>query len=357
MTRAGRGLDAETVHADQAAQRFAHLVADLPSQSRHAWQLGGAVPLPPSFQDIRRVVIFGMGGSEAGGDAVASLARLSSHTTVDVVRGHSSPLVNDHTLAIGSSFSGNTVETLTALRAALEMGAHAFVMSAGGELLDFARARDLPYLAYDWDGPPRTAFGYSFYAPLAVLSRLGIVRVTDRQVQDSLAGLERGAASWNPTIPMALNEAKPIAQRTAGRIPVILGPSWLGAASRRWAAQINENAKQLAFALDLPEAVHNFVEGFGALNQHDEIRAIVLTSTALDPRDQRVVEVLAGLIATWTGDLEVVPVRGDDPLSAVASASYLGDWVSYYLAVLGHVDPNELHWIEPLKRQLRSQEF
>jgi glucose/mannose-6-phosphate isomerase len=345
-------LDAPATYERFDPMAFGDLLLGLPAQSEAAWALGEEWAIPSRFNQIDRTVIFGIGGSAAGGDIIAALAAISSRTSVQVVRGYTSPVVNGNTLAVASSFSGDTAETIAAFQAASEMGAQPLVVSAGGRLLSYAQEHQLPTLTYSWPGPPRSAFGYSLYPLLAVLSSLGIVKVTDEQRRSAQAMLEQGAANWQPTVPEADNLAKQIARRTAGTVPIILAPNWLAASATRWAAQINENAKQVAFALPMPEATHNFVEGHNSLNgQFRGLRAILLTSRSLDPRDQRVVKLLHEALESVDAGSEIVEISGD-PLTSLVASCYLGDWVSYYVAVLTGRDPTPIQRIETLKGRL-----
>jgi glucose/mannose-6-phosphate isomerase len=61
-----------------------------------------------------------------------------------------------------------------------------------------------------------------------------------------------------------------------------------------------------------------------------------------------------------TGDLlkqsgishETIDSRGESELSQMMGLTYLGDWVSYYLAILNEIDPTPIKAIDYLKKRL-----
>ena len=68
-----------------------------------------------------------------------------------------------YTLAIVSSYSGNTEETIYALEKCVDKNASGFIITSGGKLKDIAVENK--YNHYDtWGGhPPRAMFGYHLY--------------------------------------------------------------------------------------------------------------------------------------------------------------------------------------------------
>jgi glucose/mannose-6-phosphate isomerase len=71
-------------------------------------------------KDIQNIVISGLGGSGIGGTIVSELISDSCKIPVIINKDYSLPeFVNEHTLFIVSSYSGNTEETLNALNIAI----------------------------------------------------------------------------------------------------------------------------------------------------------------------------------------------------------------------------------------------
>ena len=319
---------------------FWRLIADLPQQARAACALGHSWPLPEGFTRPERVVVLGMGGSAIGGDVVATVASRLGSTPVEVVRDYAAPSVGEGALLVACSFSGNTEEVVAAFSAQLGGPGMRLALTTGGTLTELAEAHDLPLIAYDFDGPPRTAFGYSVLPLLEVLRRLDAVTLDDDAVERALHGLERRAEAWGPQRPTASNAAKQIALRLRDRLPYVVGGDVLAVAARRWAGQLAENAKQWAFAGALPEFDHNTIV---ALDRRQgasrELHVVLLEGAAVDARNRLRAQLTAAELAAAGVDCEIVSIEADDPLGAVLEACQLGDWVSYYAALLHGVDP------------------
>ena len=101
-----------------------------PGQCRSAWEKVLKFDLPPQYSPIDKVVILGMGGSAIGGDMVRRLTLAESKVPVWVHRDYSlPPFVDQNTLVIASSYSGNTEETLSAFTASLKIPAKKLVFT------------------------------------------------------------------------------------------------------------------------------------------------------------------------------------------------------------------------------------
>ena len=122
-------------------------IKELPHQCRQAWQAVTDFVLPEDYADINKVVILGMGGSAIGGDLVRSLAQSESSVPVIVHRDYGLPsFVDERTLVIASSYSGNTEETLSAFEPALKIAAKKLAITTGGRLKQIAEENNIPVL-------------------------------------------------------------------------------------------------------------------------------------------------------------------------------------------------------------------
>ena len=92
-----------------------------------------------NFKNIEHIVIAGMGGSGAIGDILSSiLSKTKIH--VNVIKGYVLPsTVNENTLVITISVSGNTVETLSVLKSANEIKSKIIAFSSGGKMEVFCK--------------------------------------------------------------------------------------------------------------------------------------------------------------------------------------------------------------------------
>lgn len=89
--------------------------------------------------DFDEVVVIGMGGSGIVGDYLQLLSTLKKGIPVYTVKSHIAPsYIDENTLVILVSYSGNTIETIKALRQVLSSRAKPVVVSSGGVLREEA---------------------------------------------------------------------------------------------------------------------------------------------------------------------------------------------------------------------------
>src|SRR5690606_16401220 len=124
---------------------------------------------PSSWPAVRSVVVVGMGGSAIGGDLARGLLEQELRVPMMVQRDYSLPaFVDEGTLVVASSYSGNTEETLAAFDDARRRGAPLCVITTGGKLAQMAEGVVLARIQIPGGLQPRAALGYSV-VPLLVL--------------------------------------------------------------------------------------------------------------------------------------------------------------------------------------------
>ena len=347
-------LDNPGTYATLDPSSMRERIAGLAGQCRRAWQQARTFSLSPQYGPVDRVVLLGMGGSAIGGDLLASLPTLEDSLPIQVCRDYVLPPgVGPRTLAIASSYSGNTEETLSAFEEAVARGARVMAVTSGGLLAQRCQHLGIPLFTVDYRGEPRSALGYSFVAPLALLCGLGLVADQERSLEEAAALLERQAAAWAPEVSTAHNPAKALAQQMYGRLVVVYGAGILTGVARRWKTQVNENAKAWAFYEPLPELDHNAVVGY--VNPHDTTQSafVVLLKPSTPPsRTSLRYAVTMDTLEKAGVAHRLIEAEGHSPLAQMLGAVYLGDYASYYLALLYGVDPSQVATIDYLKERL-----
>jgi glucose/mannose-6-phosphate isomerase len=146
------------------------------------------------------VVVLGMGGSAIGGDLVRSLFS-SKKKIIFVSRDYDLPaFVDEKTLVIASSYSGNTEETLSAFSQALQKKCKKLVMTTGGRLKELAEDAKVPVFLIDYVGQPRAALGYSFMPLIAFLQNLGLIEDKRSEVEAMIQGLDKVLVELKETV-------------------------------------------------------------------------------------------------------------------------------------------------------------
>ncbi len=329
---------------------------ELPRQCQVAWQQSQALKLPEDWKQISHVVIGGMGGSAIAGDLAKDLAASQQAVPITVIRDFQLPFpLSSNHLFVACSFSGNTDETLSLLQQARQSDAKVLAVAGGGQLARMAEEEGLPLLWIKTSGEPRSALGYNLLLLLGILARLGLVSTTANDVQSAITGLEEQVARLSEEIPAGDNPAKQLAQELAGRLALIYAGGIFFGVARRWKSQLNENAKAWAFYESIPELLHNSVEAFhtGAIEGSDRLALLLLPAAAsieLERRYQIVEELL---------DRQEIPYRrisgsAGPPLAQLLGMVLLGDYVSYYLALIQSIEPSGTPLLD-LGKKLASQ--
>lgn len=336
-----------------------HLIKDI---SGFDEQLSAGIELGKSFStalnnlDTSRfsnVVISGMGGSAIGGELVSNYLADRIAQPIVVNRGYGIPgFAGEQTLFIASSYSGNTEETLSACGLALDRKCRVITISTGGAL-NAAPGNFLNKIKLPPGLMPRAALGFSFTAILFSIMNLlddPLRREIDANLKETIQLIRSKKAECHPD--NTGNAAQEIAHALQGKIPVFYTATGFSAVGRRIRNQFNENAKCLAFSNSIPEMNHNEILGWA--NPVDLIQkmvAVFLRTPGETDRIAKRFEVTRNIVGKTVPTLEI-KAEGTNPLSQMFSLIYLGDWVSYYLALLNRTDPSPIDSIDYLKQAL-----
>jgi len=325
-----------------------------PEQCQKAWEKVLKLELPPEYIKISNVVIVGMGGSAIGGDIVRRLALTESKLPVRVHRDYGLPaFVDASTLVIASSYSGNTEETLSAFTESLKTRARKLAITSGGKLKHLAEGEGIPVFVIDYQAPPRAAFSHSFVPLLGIFQKIGLLGDKSADLQEALDILNKLSTDFIETRPLASNPAKQLAAKLWGHVAVIYGAEILSEVARRWKTQFNENSKAWAFFESFSELNHNAVAGYEFPPEAKErIFVLMLRSSLLRPRNLLRYEVTAKLLAKAGIAYEFAEAGGKSALAQVLSLVLLGDYCSFYLAMLNRVDPTSIDAINFIKQYL-----
>jgi len=301
------------------------------------------------------VIVAGMGGSAVGGRLAAGAIGPRLRRPLMVNDGYTLPgWAGPDTLVLCSSYSGTTEETLAAYDDAGGRGAPRIVATTGGPLAERARRDGVPVIPVPGGFQPRAAVGYALVSALEVAAICGAAPSLRDEVEAAAALAESLAAEWGPE-GAEDNEAKELARRLHGTVPVIAGAELAAPVAYRWKCQINENAGQPAFAGALPELDHNEAVGWPAAAGFGRFSAVFLEDPGNHPRNKLRSELPAEQTAAGAVVVERVTARGETPTERLVSLVLLGDLVSLYLAVLRGEDPVAIPPIDQLKAALAER--
>jgi glucose/mannose-6-phosphate isomerase len=310
-------------------------------------------PLPPEVGNLPipgKLVVVGVGGSAIGGDLFRTyMARVSS-CPVHVVRGYRLPRwVDTQTLVVAVSCSGGTAETLTMFQEAKGLKVPMVAVTRGGKLAQAAREEGIPLIKLQGTAPPRTTLGATLAILLALAQSLSLLPPGGNPLEEAQALLSSMARDLRPT--SGGGEALELARKLQGSIPLIYaGGPLLESVATRWKGQINENSKTPAFTNTFPELGHNEIVGWEG--DMSPFHLILLRDREETDLQRRTIKATVELLKNRCRGLEEVTSRGENLLTRLLSLVYLGDWVSYYLALLKGIDPTPIPLIDELKRRI-----
>jgi glucose/mannose-6-phosphate isomerase len=307
-----------------------------------------------AVKGVREIVLCGLGGSAIGGDLLKSYLADDLKVPFLVNRNYTLPkFVGPTTLVIISSYSGNTEESNTAHREALKRRAKLLCISSDGNTEKLARAKKSPFIKIPGGLPPRAALAYSFFPLLITLSKTGLIKDRRKDIQETIALLAGKSAVFGE-LNSEMNPALRLAEQLHGRLAILYSSTErFDAVNTRWRGQLAENAKTLAFGNVLPEMNHNELVGWKVLTDlMRETQVVFLRDNEDHKRIQVRLDITREVLRRHTDRVIEVYSEGRSLLTRIFSLVHLGDWTSYYVAILNGIDPTPVEVIDFLKSEL-----
>jgi len=334
------------------------VISNMPDQIREAVKLAEDFSVNIDAGSISSILFAGMGGSAIGGDLVRSILEDECKLPISVVRNYKLPVwAGESTLTLVSSYSGNTEETLSAYKDALKKGCKIICLTTGGKLQELADNDDVPVLIIPAGLPPRGAIAYSSISWLLIFASLGIISDSSNEIAAMASDLEKVIKDYGNYDSAQDNLPLTVARKAVGQIPLIyISTGSFSVIGKRWANQIQENAKMLAYTNELPEMNHNEIMGWHLTGQSKEsVLPIFIISNNHHPRVNLRLDITSKLVENKRGEVVRINPTGDKLILQLFSLIVLGDFMSYYLSLLNHINPGPVDIITELKEQLGKQ--
>ena len=328
---------------------FRQVIIDFPKQFEQGFKLAKGIKIKGQFNSL---VVSGMGGSSLPVDVLKiylkSLYRKNPKEnklfTVFQNRTYSLPREAYYGgLNFISSYSGTTEETISSLREAIKNELPIVGFTSGGKLAELCQKNKIPCVIFPKGIEPRSATGYFFASMLQVLANAGMIEDKSRELIALSKNLRKAVLELEL-------EVKKIAQKLFGKTPVIYAPAKFGALAMIWKIKINENAKTPAFYNVYPELNHNEMVGF-TLPQ-GKFHIITLMDKNDHPQNIKRMKITAALLRKKDIETNLIEMTDKNMFDTLFSTLLLGDWVSYYLALLYKQDPGPVKIVEDLKKLL-----
>ncbi len=346
-------LTVEQIQHVDASNMF-DVIRNFPEQIQDAVHIGERFRAKLPVARVRNILVTGLGGSAIGGDLLRSYLAGEIGMPIVVNRHYFLPkFVSAKSLVIVSSYSGNTEETTAAYHDAIRKKASILCITSGGEVEKTAAKHKHPIIKIPSGYQPRAALGYSFFTVLVVLSKLGLIRNKKQEIRETIEHIRKKSKVYGD-VQSPENRALQLAQRLKGKLPVVYSSSdRFDTVSLRWRGQFSENAKVLAYGNVFPELNHNEIVGWEVLKDlMKQMEVIVLRDKGDHQRVQSRMTITKEIIEPLSSSVIEIFSEGKSLLGRIFDLIYLGDWCSFYLAILNGVDPTPVKKIDYLKSKL-----
>ena len=324
-----------------------NLIESFPSHLLEALAIAEKATLKPADRNIANIVITGLGGSGIGAGMVRDL--LSKHCEVPIVvnKDYEMPaFINENTLVIACSYSGNTEETLSALEHALDNNCMVATICSGGRVQEIALSHGLNCLSMPGGNPPRSMLGYSLVLLLWLLHFYKMHRLP------IINDVEKSAAWLIENREALRTEAKTYAEALKNKIVSVYACEGFGALAERFRQQLNENAKMLGWNAVIPEMNHNELVGWSGGS--DAVAACFIKTPFDYARNAKRAEINQDIVAKYTQHIITIKSKGETPLRALFYLIHITDYISYELSEINQVDIMDIHAIDFLKAELQK---
>jgi len=338
---------------DNLKQSVLESVKLLPEQVQSSWEYVATMPLPQEFREAKQIVVSGMGGSALGGRVLEHYGKLYLPIPVEVVTHYTLPeYVDEKTLVVISSYSGNTEETISAFNDALEKNAMIFVITTGGKLKEIAEEEGVAaYIIepeYNPSKQPRLATGYSIGAIFSLLSSLKLLHFDENQLQSGIKIMRDFVAEYSGEG----NKAREITERLYGKIPILIASEHLLGAVHIFKNQLNESAKSFSAEFDLPELNHHLMEGLVNPEGNKHLIFLMFESRLYHERVQKRYPITKEVIEKNERDVIAVRLKSETRFQQVLELLVLGSFIEIYLSEKYDADPIAIPWVDYFKEKL-----
>jgi glucose/mannose-6-phosphate isomerase len=299
------------------------------------------------FDEFDHIVFAGMGGSGAIGDIFAAiLSKTDIH--VEVIKGYLLPkTVNEKTVVVVISISGNTEETLNVLQQTTVLKCKTIAFSDNGKMKKYCFDNKIEHRQIAMQHSPRASFPTFLFSILKILQPF--LPIQNNDITNSILTLEKQREEISSSNLTKNNPALDLAQWIK-YIPIIYYPWGLQSAAIRFKNSLQENSKMHAITEDIIEACHN---GIVSWDKPSKIQPILIQGVDDYIKTKEREEILKKFFDIKNIEYKEIHSINGNILSKVINLIYLLDYSSIYKAVLSNIDPTPVIPIDFVKKKLR----
>ncbi len=321
------------------------LIEDFTKHITESLSISEAATLNPFTGKINNVLICGLGGSGIGGSIIAQIVAQDAECPITINKDYKIPaFVNETTLVVCCSYSGNTEESLEMLAQAKAKNAVIACVTSGGKLEELAKDNNYNQIIIPGGHPPRGAFGFGFPPIFYLLSHYNVIS------NDYITQFKNAVNTINTEEKNIINEAQEATEKLFNKIPVIYSDANYEGTAVRFRQQINENSKMLCWHNVIPEMNHNELVGWTTKNE--DLAVVIFRNDDDYFRTQKRMEVNKTVFEKYTSTIIEIYSKGNSQLEKALYLVHIGDWISLLLGEKKNIDITEVNVITYLKGEL-----
>lgn len=307
---------------------------------------------PDAEFDCDNIVLCGFGGSAVSGYFAADCCYTESRKYIHLLKYPELPnWVGPRTLAIVSSYSGNTAETLALYTQAKSKGCVVVAVTSGGKLRQFAEDGGDHLVLLPTGMHPRHAIGYMIGYTLAIIRAAG-----GPDLEDRIRAIVPSLRKYRDDV--ALSEdglARSLAKDLGSKVPVICSDTSMQSVAFRWKTQINENSKFVAFCDSVPQFQYSGLDAWVGTTRDNYMLVMLLGSDDDISKGTSYLEHAANLLESSDANHRVIRLGGSSTFENMFRAIILGDYMSVYMAENRGIDPAEVRPVMQMKAKLAER--
>jgi glucose/mannose-6-phosphate isomerase len=295
------------------------------------------------------VIFCGMGGSATNCDVLQEIMNVHGTIPSTTVRNQRMPsFVNDRSLVVVNSVSGNTDESLLMMKDALARDAEVICISSGGKLKVEAGRMKCQHIEVPNLSLPRASLPYLLVPGLTIIS--SFLKISLKQEIISIPNnIDSIIRSTTIDIAEESNVAKKIGRFVSDGFPFCYSSPSLLPAATRFKNSLNENAKIHCIRESILEASHNDVVPFTFNHSVQTPRILHLRWSHDQPLIKERFDKVHALFEKVVQPVMDIFISENNLLLALVSAIYILDLSTIYIAIAKNTDPSPTPAIQLLK--------
>lgn len=295
------------------------------------------------------ILVSGMGGSSNASKIIQGLLEDNFDKPFIVYNDYGLPnWINEKTLVILNSYSGNTEETLSGYEIAKSKGAQVIGIATGGKIGEMIKSGEIQGAVIDPKdtnptGFPKSGLGVSLGGLLGVLYAIGIMPNAESEIDSALTELEEVRKTWN---------VKKIAEWLHGSMPVLFGGRpFIGAlnAGRNAMCEISRNFTEF---YDFPEVNHVLVEAIAKPSAALQKKYLFFESKFNNERVLLRYKITQELFNMQNLKFKIYNLKLSTKLGQALEIAHYCAWLGFYISILDDTNPGPEPWILKLKSAL-----